>query len=262
MTEDRFWELVNREIDQELSPSEKRELEACLDRHPGWAARRAELMNISRLLEQSEDLEAPADMAANILGALPKGRTQARIAQRVKPGPTSLWSRFSLRYVYAFAGGAVVGAALLALVVRTGPDSIPVSHGDLSGTIMFRELPEGFAVIDRRSIDAGEVTGSIEIGRSADLVVARVELISDYSVELMLRFESDQLAIAGFSRMNSEATAVALGEQEIRLAHTGANEYHVVWTRVGSDSTTIRLTMSAEDIVIYEQSLTIPWSGE
>lgn len=86
MTEDRFWELVNREIDQELSDADRAELDDISGQNPEWADRRTQMIRASELLAEVEAVEAPADLRSNIAQAI-DGRTPH--PQKVTPPPPS-----------------------------------------------------------------------------------------------------------------------------------------------------------------------------
>jgi hypothetical protein len=259
-SEERFWELVNREVDQELTPSEEQELENCLANHPQWAIRRAELAELTKIMSGSEEGEVPADMKGNILKALP-GRTSHRSAVMVfRPSIRGIWSGLGLRYVYAFSGGAVVGACLIALVIRTGPATFPIDNGNLTGTIVLGSLNDKLTKVNRMTIDQGIASGSIDVAVSDQLVVMRLELVSDLPVELTVEFEQDAMVMTGFNRSGNDDTPIAIGEHGVGLTHTGTVRYDLIWTKIGTDSTTIRVKLLADEL-IYDQKLVIPLRG-
>jgi len=261
MTEDRFWELVNREIDEELSEDERAELDSFSHQNPELAACRTEMIRVSGLLGDVEEVEAPANMRSNIARAIDGRTPRPQNVTPVRPGFWSFWSRISLRQTYAFAGGAVVGAALLALVFRIAPGSLPINNGDLTGTILFRNQHTDLIPVATRKIETPEAVGSIEFATLDDLVTIRVNLISDRPVQLVVQFAPEQLAATGFSSLKSHGAPVTIGRTDVRLEHTGTNQYDLVWSRVGSEATALRVILYAVD-VIFEHSLAIGESDQ
>ena len=257
INEERFWELVNREVDQELTPVEQEELEKCLANLPQLAARRDELLKLTEIIKSSDEVDVPPDMKGNILRAL-RDRKRRRSAVMVfRPGIRSLWSGLGLRYAYAFAGGAVVGAGLLAFVFRTGPATFPVDNGNLTGTIVLGSLSDRFSRVDHRTIEGERASGNIDVSVSDHLVVMKLELVSDLPVELTVEFEPDAMVIAGFNRSGNDNTPIVIGEHSVGTVHTGTVTYDLIWSMSGRDSTTVRVTLFAEEL-IFDQKLLIP----
>ncbi len=261
MTESRFWELANREIDEELSEAERTELDSFGQQNPELAACRAELRRVSGLLGDVDEVEAPDNMRSYIARAVDGRTPHPQNVTPVRPGFWSFWSRISLRQTYAFAGGAVVGAALLALVFKMAPGSLPINNGDLTGTILFRNQHSDFMPAVTTKIKTPEAVGSIELATLDNLVTIRVNLTSDRPVQLEVQFAPEQLSATGFSSLESHGAPVSIGRTDVRLEHTGTNQYDLVWSRVGSEATALHVILRTDD-VIFAHSLAIDGSGQ
>lgn len=179
----------------------------------------------------------------------------------MRPGFQSFWSRISARQSYAFAGGAVVGAALLALVFKMVPGSLPINNGDLTGTILWRSQASDLIPTATEVINNALATGSIELAASERLIALRVNLTSERPVQLFVQFAPDQLAATGFSSGETRGVPVTIGRTEVRLEHTGTNQYELVWSRVGSEATVLQIVLRGNDVV-FEHSLTIDASDQ
>ena len=260
-SEERFWELVNREIDRELTPPEQAELENCLNNHPQWGIRRDELVKLTELMSGSEEADVPPDMKEKILRALPDRRPRRSGVMVFRSRISGLQSRFNLRYAYAFAGGIMVGAGLLAMVMRTGPALFPTDNGNLTGAIVLDSQSEKSVRLNLVTIDREGASGNIDVAVSERLVKMRLVIDSDRPVELTVEFEPDAMVVVGFDRSGSDNKPVSVDEHNIRLLHTGTGRYDFTWSRHLPDSTTILVKLATDERQIYDHKLVIPPQG-
>jgi hypothetical protein len=257
MTEERFWELVNRELDGELTPAEREEMTAALGSDPRWQTLRTELVDVDKLLARQGEVEVPEGFATGVMTRIPNRRQAVSVSSRIKAGWQALCDDLSYRYVYTFASGAVVGAAILALVLAYTPSGVPLSERDLTGTIYREPGGDDTEQIAYSPIETEPLHGSLEVTRTLDRVTAVLAMNSHQSVDLRLFFRSAQMSLTDFSRIGDTDYPILMNANGLQTTFDGEARYDIVWARTSSDTATIRIELYAEEL-IYELDLDIP----
>ena len=94
MIEDRHIELINAELDGELTTAERAELSRLLLANPEARALRVELSRLSGALEQLESVAPPSELATSVLSSLSMRRSSAPACE-ARRRPT--WQTWSVR---------------------------------------------------------------------------------------------------------------------------------------------------------------------
>src|SRR5271169_5385101 len=134
MTGEQLRELINRDVDGDLSPSEHRELAGALRRNASARRLHSENTALGAALSSVRQVEPPANLG---------NRIRADIRSRVStPAPRKTWleslrefvqTPSVLRYGTVFTGGLVTGALLLLFLVHPQP-AANVSGDAATGT--------------------------------------------------------------------------------------------------------------------------------
>jgi anti-sigma factor RsiW len=119
MIDDKYTELIHREIDGANSPQESAQLKAYLAAHPEAQRFHDELASMSNLLREVQPVEPPAPLQDIVMYRLPN-----RYAAQPK---TSLLAtlrewfevKINFKYAYVFAGGLTMGIVMYALLLQT-----------------------------------------------------------------------------------------------------------------------------------------------
>ena len=163
MVDERTLDLINADVDGELTPEQSQELDAILEASADARAMRAELLRLTNLLDNQPAVNPPADLAQNIL-------------QQIKwPEPAGSFSLAGLFSSFQPAtAGLAFAAGLLATVsfYELAPDNRPgtdipgiVGSKEVEIEVAFAEAGLGFggiahAVIDHKAADESyEVSG-------------------------------------------------------------------------------------------------------
>ncbi len=102
-------ELINADIDGEISPADKDTLEAMMAESPEAQAMHAELSGLSSSLDELPDLDAPPYLIHTIMAEVPKNESQDRRSNFLQ----GLFAAQALRYAAMFAAGAVLTLSLV-----------------------------------------------------------------------------------------------------------------------------------------------------
>ena len=195
---DRVIDLVNADIDGELSGPERAELNRVLLADPAVRALRAELVRTCGALDALEPVDVPADLHESIMAALP-----------APPAPRAERDRFrvlrqpAFRYAAAFAGGLLASAlAFQAGVLRQdGLDS-----KDLSGTIVNVASDPS-----RIEVALPDVHGAITLEGTAAAPVVQTHLVTSRPIVVVARSAGRQVRLEGFAATQDAPVEMSAG---------------------------------------------------
>lgn len=182
---DRIIELVNSDIDGELSGPERAELSRVLLADPAARALRDELARTCAALDALEPAELPAGLHESIMGALPPA------PHRVEPKKGWAFLRQpTFRYAATFAGGLLVSALALqgGITRQDGLDS-----RELAGTIA--SLASDPSRID---VSLPQVHGAITLEGTAASPVVQTHLAASQPVRVIARSAGREVRLDGF----------------------------------------------------------------
>jgi anti-sigma factor RsiW len=135
MLEERTLHLINGDLDGELSPSEKNELNAILESSPEARAMKQELQKLNNLLDAVPDLPPPPGLTEQVLN---------RMAPSMPRAPFSL-ARFFGAFQPASAGLAFAAGLLIAIgFYEFSPRSLsPSDTASMVGAMVAQDAGEG-----------------------------------------------------------------------------------------------------------------------
>jgi hypothetical protein len=245
MLQQRVIYLINAEVDGELEPAESAELESILETSEEARAMKAELRKLTKLMEDTPELEPPADLAGRILGQVgpPAHRPAAR---------SSLRQGWSLReWLVSFQpaqAGVAFAAGLLLTVAFYEAAQHDVAPADLSSMV-------GTMVADPSSLPTREkdslpitgpgLSGSVSLGEIGEYVVLSFDLESAQQTEIEVGLAEAGLGFGGIAHASAAGNAVdesyEVSGGTLRVVNQGRQVFSVFLPQV-ADPTADRAT--------------------
>lgn len=258
MTNERFEELLNKEIDGIATPSEIAELNSYLQAHPDARQLRDDLHRLSGMLRHIEEVEPPAGLKSYIMAAVPQGRTDAKPRFSVVAWVRDLIeTRTTFQYAYVFAAGLIVGVALYSLVtVQTPATTDPAS---VTGSILFNNssIPlkdgPGFEL----NLAEERIQAKVQTKHSESLVVVDVRLQAQREVVLRVQFEQQQLRFKGYSQSRTTPAKLTLSDHGLVMTSLGENHYILAFERSTVEPSKISFIFERSGKNLYEESIQI-----
>lgn len=217
MIDERARDLINEELDHELTADEQHELAAILDASAAAREYRDGLQAMHEVLSGLPREEPPEDLHERISAtvdtivpvAAPQGAPHARPA--------------IIRYGLAASLGLMVAVA----IYETQPDAgLEADVQQMVGTM----APDG-AAIDRFRFDEAGVSARASLAASGDETVLEVALESDGSVDVDLDFSKSGYRLAGLSHSLGELQAFSYSDHVLRARSRGRQQFAVVLER-------------------------------
>jgi hypothetical protein len=234
--DEKSFELLNAEIDGELSPADRAELSRRLLESPELRSVREELRLACAELERCPQVEPPAGLREKILAAFP---------QATQGGPTEARSRLgfalsprTLRFAAAVVGGVLVSA--IAFQASRNVDG--VGAGDVTGTMASSAAVAAGAGTLR--VDATRVRGTVTLTPSAG--------------ELRVRFDFDPSQPQSAVPPEAIDVVVIRGREEIQLQkiaaaqQVGGTAYEAALTGRVAAGEVVNVRVLASEVPVYE----------
>ena len=231
MVDERTLDLINADVDGELTPEQSQELDAILEASADARAMRAELLRLTNLLDNQPAVNPPADLAQNIL-------------QQIKwPEPAGSFSLAGLFSSFQPAtAGLAFAAGLLATVsfYELAPDNSPgIDTAGMVGTMVANPENRGTDLADSLSFSEPGVTGSVSLQAGKDVFALEFNLDSSEEVEIEVAFAEAGLGFGGIAhavidhKAADESYEVSGGT--LRVVNQGRQSFTVFLLNAASD---------------------------
>lgn len=263
MTERRYIELMNAEIDGLNTPERSAELRRYIDSHPDAARHFEELLEVARVLREAEEHAPPSYLRRSIMEVVAARAAGRRVAgetagrRRGSFGSASLRDRLGLgpraRYALAFAGGIAVGMIVLTILALSVPEMAPLDRSLLYGALglggdrcAVRSAPVEF--------DSPGVSGRARVIYCAEHILVELDLSSREEVSAVLHYDES----VGFEEIRAlraadhSFRAVGSGAE---LRHSGDGSYEIVLTDYTESRPPISLRVTSDGELLFEETL-------
>lgn len=220
MIDARARQLLNAELDGELSVAERRELDALLAAAPGLAAEREALRGLARRLRDVPALDMPPDLTRRTLAGI------SLPARRNSRWRLPRWQLPAMALpLAAFASGLMVAAVAL-WSLPTGPMSS--NSMEMLGTMVRSPAAGGMDTRGRLLLALEGVSGEVALASAAESGQALVfKLDSADPVDIEVDLAGTDLAFAGINQHQPGVELVATDGKTLQLRSQGTRSFTV-----------------------------------
>jgi len=247
-------ELINAELDGEISPADKDTLEAVMAESPEARAMHAELSGLSSSLDELPDLDAPPYLIHTIMAEIPKAESQDRRGNFLQ----GLFAAPALRYAAMFVAGSVLTLALV--------NSDQVSErafSDVTGLVgtISSEVPVGPGIQTLR-IDRTEVAGHITLRSSGPLLILDFDLVSNGPIDIVASYSDQSVWFNGFAQLQSPGASISAESGRISMKIDGKRRYALYLHNAGDRDVSINLRFMSDGEVVYDTDIQYAQPGQ
>jgi len=229
MLDARSLELINAEIDGELTAGERTELDALLASSAEARAMKAELQKLANLIDSVPEQEPPADLSDRIVG-------QIRLPGR-RPSFSFKGFFTSLQPVPV---GVAFAAGLLLTVGAYEMSSGQRARTDVTGMVGTMVLDSPEQQRDRESrlaIEAPGISGSVAVTGVGDILVLNFDVAAEQGTEILIAMADAGLGFGGIAHAAADAAAIG-GSYEVsggnlRVVNETGHPFSVYLRRAG-----------------------------
>jgi hypothetical protein len=236
MLEQRVLNLINAEIDGELAPMERAELESALRSSAEARAMQAELRKLASAMEAMPEQEPPADLMRRILGQI-----------KLPPRRSTAVSRFSIAGMLAsfrpaqaglaFAAGLLLTVSVYEATSRSGEK---VDLSQVVGTMVANPAGTATQQTDNLSIWAPGLSGTVSLSALGEFMLLNFDLESAQETEILVGLAETGFGFGGIA--HTSAAGVAVDESyevsggTLRVVNPGSHPFVVFLRRPGADA--------------------------
>jgi hypothetical protein len=244
--EQKYQDLINADIDGEISTEEKAELQAFLRDSAEGRALHDELSSLCHALDTTAEEAPPVHMRQVIMNSIPKPP-----ASESSPGFFQLlFAAPALRYALSFAGGVFLAIS----VVNTDKVSNQ-AFDDVTGLVGTVADPVDAALASSVSVDELDVAGVVSLRSAGSLLILDFDLVAKNHIEVEADYSDPGIWFNGFAQLPSEGTTVSAETGRVRLGMAGKRRYAVYLHNQGGRDATVKLRFLAYGQVVHEASL-------
>lgn len=248
-------DLINADIDGEISATDKKTLGEALAENPAARAMHAELAGLVSSLDALPDLEPPPHLRHTILAAAPRPR-QAAEKQRDRSLRTLFLSP-ALGYAGTFAAGVILTWSLV-----SSDQAQHRAFDDMTGLVgtMTAEIPAGSGV-QTVDINRPEVAGRVTLRSKGPLLVVDFDLVSGEAVDVVASYADQAVWFNGFAQLESPGAAVSAESGRITMQFEGKRRFALFLNHGGDRDVEINLQFRSGGKVVYDTDLRYSRSG-
>lgn len=251
----KYIDLMNADIDGEISADDRVKLEDYLAGHPEARAYRDELAALCAELDNVEFIEPPAELKRAVLDAVTR-QSAARPGSMTidwRLGLRALFGSAAARYAMSFAAGAILAYTVISSdqIYRHAFDDVT----DLVGTI---SQPGATAMQSNEyqiRLGLSEIAGSVNLDRAGSILILNFDLVSRAPIEIVADIDDPDIWFTGFAQLESEGTSIAAETGRVTVRMTGQRRYAVYLYNTSQAAATISLRFYSGGTLIHEDEL-------
>lgn len=240
-------ELINADIDGEISSADKTELDAQLAASPEAQALHADLSRLGASLDSLPELDPPPHLRHTIMASVPQAKPQQQRGDFLR----DLFSTPALRYVGMFIGGSVLTLSLVSSNQLS--DSAFSDVTGLVGTIS-SEVPDGPGIQTLR-IDRTDVAGRVTLRSSGPLLIIDFDMVSSGPVDIVASYADQTVWFNGFAQLESPGASISAQSGRITMQIDGKRRYALYLHNAGDRDVTIKLQFIVNGAIVYETDI-------
>ena len=240
-------ELINADIDGEISSVDKIELDSILASSADARRYHSEMTGLRELMSSAERLDPPQHLRHLILDSIvpvrhKAARNNVRTGFRIAP---------VLRLATAFAAGVVLTWSFISSdnISRNAFDDVT----NLVGTISDTDVRQAGA--RRISISHADIAGAISMRKSGHLLVIDFDLVSDGPMDVVAGFARADVWFSGFAQLESSDARVAAEPGQVTIRMNGKRRYALYLHDSSSRLSVIDLQFVSSGKVVHEARL-------
>lgn len=251
----RALDLLNGNVDGELSSAEQDELNILLAGSNKVRNLDVELKTFTRLLDELPQREPPEYLQSAI-------ERQVRLPVQSNrheetPGFFGTWlPAHWLRTGFALAAGAVltIGVYEMGSEPMTAQDA-----ANMAGTMVDNQANDQGELLDSVHIFTDRLNGSVELRSNEEFFNLDVQLNSDGPTQVVVNFAERGLEFEGISRNQDGKDTILIAEGAINVTSSGEQSYILQLRRTSKtqQAAPLELEFFANNILVHEASLNI-----
>ena len=243
--------LINADIDGEIQPNEKAELEAFLASSEDGRALHEELRSLCSTLDSEDLLDPPPHLRHVVMNSLPKSRPEAGSTKNAPGFLQSLFAVPAMRYAATFAAGVVMTVAIVdsGQIQQSALD--PVTN--LVGTIS--DTGEPVPGVASTVIHKADVAGTVTLRNADPILIIDFDLSTNGPIDIVASYDDKTVWFNGFAQLESTGTSISAESSKIKIQVDGKRRYAVYLHNPKNRNLSINLQFFAKGEPVHQAVL-------
>lgn len=242
----KYTDLINADIDGEISPGDKAELETFLSQSVEGRALHEELSKLCSSLDGADVEEPPPHLRHVIMNSVKPPATPSATPGFIQ----TLFAAPALRYAATFAAGVFLTLSL----VNSGQISNQ-AFDDVTGLVGSVANPVDATLISSVSVDEQLVAGTVSLRSAGSMMILDFDLASVDPIEIEAGYSDPSIWFNGFAQLESSGTSISADPGRVTLGMQGKRRYAVYLHNGGGRETTVNLQFRADGEIVHETML-------
>ena len=244
--EQKYTDLINADIDGDISAPEKAELQAFLDESAEGQALYDDLSSVCSAFDAVEAEEPPPHVRHVIMNSVKPTRTTDK-----SPGfLQTLFATPAVKYAVTFAAGVFVTLS----IVDSGQIS-DHAFDDVTGLVGTVSDPIDAALSSSISVTKPNLAGTVSLRSAESMLILDFDLVAKSHIDIEANYTDRSIWFNGFAQLESEGTTISAETGRVRLGMNGKRRYAVYLHNQGGRETTVNLRFLADGKVVHEARL-------
>lgn len=252
MIDEKYIELIHKEIDGVIRPEEQRMLKAYLNENPEAQTLYRELLQTVQLLNQVEEIEPSANLKERIMSSIDPNKSEA---PRQKPASVSFMFRWFVKPAYTFALGMIAGLLIYGLVVENLIQKHSPDTNGLYGVMGINENMSGKKA-QKVSVLLPEIKGTISMRQAESAVRLEANLTTPYECDIIMEYDPSQIRFDGMP-MKGRYAILENSDQFVRIKSSGQIQYNIYFTRLSQNPVPVNVKLFVSGTERYNHKFMI-----
>ena len=248
--DEKYIALINADIDGNIQPDEKTELQEFLAKSEAGRALQEELRSLCSTLDAEGMLDAPPHLRHVIMNSLPSPKPQSSPVAESPGFWYSLLAVPALRYTAAFAAGVILAVAIV--------DSGQIQQGafnEVTGLVGTMSDASDIAPVATIAIHKAAVAGTITLRRADPILIIDFDLSTNGPIDIVATYDDKTVWFNGFAQLESTGTSISADGGQIRIQLDGKRRYAVYLHNEDSRKLSINLQFFSNGEPVHQAVL-------
>lgn len=233
MIEERYVELMNRQLDGLITEAESRKLREYLSKNDKAQRAYEDLVNMARALGKVEEVQPPVYLKSHILNSIRQTPTPERTRSGFVANLVEFLSRRSFtRYALVFTSGLCVGILFFILANPLREDAGPDASKLSGSAILFPDIST-LAPIDSARVESEGIDAMFKTYRVTGRVIVDLSVSSPEAVTVELNSDPLELKFGGIGKITGSEGEVSVTQGKIRFMSITSNRCIVTFLESG-----------------------------
>jgi len=244
--EQKYNDLINADIDGEISAADKAELQAFLDQSAEGRALHEQLAALCVTLQATPQEDPPPYMRHIIMNSVPPTRTVEE-----SPGFLQvLLATPALKYAATFAAGI-----FLTLSIVNSSQISNRAFDNVTGLVGTVADPVDAALASSVSITESAVAGTVSLRSAGSMLILDFDLAAMDPIEVEADYSDKSIWFNGFAQLESDGTSVSAEAGRIQVGMEGKRRYAVYLQNKGNHDASFDLRFMADGEIVHQARL-------